>query len=62
MAGIGTFTQPENKMVPLLPFEPSPSECEVQKNDSLALIIEILYLKENFSWNGSLFVSIRYFH
>ena len=35
-------------MVPLLPWEPLPSEFEVQKNDSLALIIEILYLKHNF--------------
>ena len=35
-------------MVPLLPWEPWPSEFEVQKNDSLALIIEILYLKHNF--------------
>ena len=35
-------------MVPLLPWEPWPSEFEVQKNDSLALIIEILYLKQFF--------------
>ena len=35
-------------MVPLLPWEIRPSEFEVQKNDSLALIIEILYLKQNF--------------
>ena len=34
-------------MVPLLPWEPWPSEFEVQKNDSLVLIIEILYLKQN---------------
>ena len=34
-------------MVPLLLWEPWPSEFEVQKNDSLALIIEILYLKQN---------------
>ena len=27
---------------------PWPSEFEVQKNDSLALIIEILYLKQHF--------------
>ena len=39
---IYTLTEPENKMVPLLPWEPWPSEFEVQKNDSLALIIEIL--------------------
>ena len=35
-------------MVPSLPWEPWPSEFEVQKNDNLALIIEILYLKQNF--------------
>ena len=45
MTDIGTFTEPENKMVSLLPREPSLSEFEVQKNDSLALIIEILYLR-----------------
>ena len=44
---IGTFTEPKNKMVPLLQWEPSSSEFEVQKNDSLALIIETLYLKQN---------------
>ena len=46
MADIGTFTEPKNKMVPLLPWGPRPSELEVQKNDSLALIIGILYLKQ----------------
>ena len=35
-------------MVTLLPWELWPSEFEVQKNDSLALIIEIMYLKQNF--------------
>ena len=35
-------------MVPLLPWELRPSEFEAQKNDSLALIIEFLYLKQNF--------------
>ena len=45
MTDIGTFTEPENKMVPFLPWEPWLSEFEFQKNDSLALIIEILYLK-----------------
>ena len=35
-------------MVLFLPWERWPSEYEVQKNDSLALIIEILYLKQNF--------------
>ena len=48
MTDIGPVTEPENKMVPLLPWEPWPSELEVQKKDSLALIIEILYLKQNF--------------
>ena len=47
MADIGTFTEPKNKVVPLLPWEPCPSKIEVQENDSLALIIEILYLKQN---------------
>ena len=44
MTDIGKFTELENKMVPLLPWKPS--EFEVQKNDSLALIIEIMYLRE----------------
>ena len=35
-------------MVPLLPWETWPSEFEVQKNDSLTLITEIMYLKQNF--------------
>ena len=48
MTDIGTFSEPKNKMVPLLPWEPCPSEFEVQKNDSLALTIEIVYLKQNF--------------
>ena len=48
MTDIGIFTEPKNKMVPLLPWKPWPSKFEVQKNDSLALIIEILYLKYNF--------------
>ena len=48
MTEIGTFTELKNKMVPLLPWEPWSSEFEVQKSDSLALIIEILYLKRNF--------------
>ena len=47
MRDIETFTEPK-KMVSLLPWEPRPSEFKVQKNDSLALIIEILYLKRNF--------------
>ena len=45
MADIGTFTEPKNKMAPLLPWEPWAPKFEVQKNDSLALIIEILYLR-----------------
>ena len=48
MTDIGTLTESKNKMVPLSPWEPRPSEFEVQKNDSLALIIEILCLKQNF--------------
>ena len=53
MIDIGTFTEPKIKIVPLLPWEPWPSESEVQKNDSLIIeilysIIEILYLKQNF--------------
>ena len=48
MTDIGTFTELKNKMVPLLPWEPWPFEFEVQRNDSLVLIIDILYLKQNF--------------
>ena len=48
MTEVGIFTELKNKMVPLLPWELWPSESEVQKNDSLGLIIEILYLKEKF--------------
>ena len=48
MTDIGKFTEPKIKMVPLLPWEPRPSEFEVQKNDSLAVINEVLYLKQNF--------------
>ena len=47
MTDIGKFIEPKNKMVSLLPWEPRLSELEVQRNDSLALIIEILYLKQN---------------
>ena len=42
MTDIGRFTEPKNKMVPLLPWQPWPFEFEVQKNDSLVLITEIL--------------------
>ena len=45
-------------MVPLLPWEPWPSEFEVQKNDSLALIIEILYLKHNFLETNSCLLAL----
>ena len=31
MTDIGTFIEPKNKMVPLLPWEPRPLEFEVQK-------------------------------
>ena len=48
MTDFGTFTGSKIKVVPLLPWEPSPSEFEVQKNDSLALIVEILNLEQNF--------------
>ena len=55
MTDIGAFIKFKNKMVPLLPWEPWPSEFEIQKNDSLALIIEILYSKR-------IVVCINYFH
>ena len=61
MTDIGKFTEPENKMISLLPWEPWLSEFEVQKIDTLALIIEILYLKQ-FFLNEQSFVSINYFH
>ena len=47
MTNIGTFTEPKNKMLPLLPWEPW-LEFEVYKNDSLALITEMFHLKQNF--------------
>ena len=31
---MGTFTEPKNKMIPLLPWEPRPFEFEAHKNDS----------------------------
>ena len=61
MTDIGKCTELENKMVPSLPWKPWPSEFEVQKNDTLALIIEIMYLKQNF-FTGQLFVNTNYFH
>ena len=48
MIDIGIFTEPKNKMVPLLLLEAWLSEFEVQKSDSLALITEILYFKTAF--------------
>ena len=47
MTNIGKFTEPKYKMVSLLPWERWLSKFEVQKNGSLALIIEILYLRQN---------------
>ena len=47
MTDIEKLTERQNKTVALLPWEPWPSEFEVQNNESLALIIEILYLKQN---------------
>ena len=48
MTDVEKFTELENKMVPLLPWKPWPSEFEVQKNDGLALIIEIMCFEQNF--------------
>ena len=48
-------------MVSLLPWEPWPSEFEVQKNDSLALTIEILYLKHNFFETHSCLLALTTF-
>ena len=45
-------------MVLLLPWEPWLSEFEVQKNDSLALITEILYLKQNFFETDSCWLAL----
>ena len=36
------------KMVALSPWKPGPFKSEVQKNTCLALIIQIMWLKENF--------------
>ena len=52
MKNIRKFTEHKVKMATLLPWKPLPSEFEVQKNDSLALITEIMYLKQNFFSNG----------
>ena len=48
MTDIGKFTEPKNIIAPLLPGEPWPFELESQKNGSLALMIEIPYLKQIF--------------
>ena len=49
MTDIGKLLNINTKLYPLLlPWEPSLSEFEVQKNDSMALIIEIMHLKQNF--------------
>ena len=48
MTDIGEFTELKNKMIPLLPWKPWSSKFEFKKNDSLALIIEIMYLRQNF--------------
>ena len=45
MTDIGKFTELENKMVSLLPWKPWPSEFDIQKNDSLDLIIELISLR-----------------
>ena len=42
MADIGTFTEPKNKMIPLLPGNHDLLNLKFRRNDSLALIIEIL--------------------
>ena len=58
MTDIGKFTESKNKMVSLLPWELWPSEFEVQKNDSLALITEIVYLKQNFCETDSCLLAL----
>ena len=66
MTDIGKFTEPKNKMVSLLLWEmdtllPWLSEFEVQKIDTLALIIEILYLKQNFFETNSCLLALTTF-
>ena len=58
MTDIGKFTELETKTVPLLPWKPWPSAFKVQKNDSLALIIEIMYLKQNFFLTDSCLLTL----
>ena len=48
MTDIGTFTGPKNKMVPCYHWNHDRLTLKFKKNDSLALIVEILYLKQNF--------------
>ena len=55
------FTESKNKMVSLLPWEPSISEFEVKKIDTLALIIEIVYLKQNFFETNSCLLALTTF-
>ena len=45
-------------MVPLLSWELWPAEFEVQKNESLVLIVEILYLKQIFFQMDSCVLSL----
>ena len=45
-------------MVNLLPWEPWPSEFEVQKNYSFDVIIETLYLKQNVSETDSCLLAL----
>ena len=48
-------------MVPLLPWELWLSESEVQKNYSLSLIIQILYLKQKFLETDSCLLALTIF-
>ena len=62
MKDIGEFNESKNKMESLLPWEPWPSEFEAKKNDSLALIIEILDLKQNVFETDSCLLTLTNFH
>ena len=59
MADIGTFTEPKNKMVPLLPWELNLLNLKFRKNDRFALITEILYLKQNFVETDSCLLALN---
>ena len=48
------------KMVALCPRKPSPFKLEVQKNACLALIIQIMWLKQNFLKKEQSYVNISY--